>query len=55
MKFITSSLSIRCEPNEKNNKFLFTFKFNVTKMFKFDFQQKDEDLNDFGGTDENGV
>lgn len=23
-------------------------------MFKFGFQQKDEDLNDFGGSDENG-
>lgn len=24
-------------------------------MFKFDFQQNDEDLNDFGGIDENGL
>lgn len=25
------------------------------KMFKFDFQQKDEDLTDFGGINENGL
>lgn len=32
---------------------LFTILFET--MFKFDFQQNEEDLNDFGGFNENGL